>query len=88
MIPDCRRRCFPQTAMVHSPAMNEHEHGSDRTRPMSAGAFNFTVEVSHADDLATVESFFRDLPNPPHGAPCELIELIRSDAQNEDGEQQ
>jgi hypothetical protein len=64
------------------------EHGSGRARPMSAGAFNFTIEVSHADDQATIESFFRDLPNPPHGAPCEPIELIRSEARNEDGEQQ
>ncbi len=55
---------------------------------MSAGAFNFTVGVSHADDRATIESFFRDLPNPPHGARCELIELIRAERRDEQGEQQ
>jgi len=55
---------------------------------MSAGAFNFRVEVSHADDRAKIESFFLDLPNPPQGAPCELIELVRSEQRDEHGEQQ
>lgn len=46
------------------------------------------VEVSSAEDRATIESLFRDLPEPTHGASCELIEMIRSERRGEQGEQQ